>query len=216
MFTLDRRSAIFRAEFKAPLFQAFNQAWQLQESLFQVLSTHRIRASDVRLERRDGEASCTANVISLGAVVNVRLTHIEVFFMSLEDTDPVRLQMLASLVECLRGFASGYRLFSLAYDHHGALDGGASASAFIGRYVQPPSSEALGAHCGSSAVFYYGPGGSRAATSVHLEASSIVQGGLFVKTNCVWNAEEAALDEVMRDAAAAARDSLAMLGLSGA
>lgn len=214
MFTQNRRTAIFRAEFSSPLFQAFHQAWQLQQALYEVVAPHGVSPSDVGVERREGEPSCSANVLSLGAVVNVRLTHVEVFFLHLDDDDSARASLLSTLLTRLSELTGGYRLYSLAFDHHGALDG-TTPQAFIRRWVTPPS-EGLGPITDCSAAFYYGPSKSRDATSVHLEPSSIVPGGLFIKTSSVWRAEGNGIDTVLRDGMAASRDALALLGLAPA
>lgn len=211
MFTLTRRTAIFRAELSSPLFHAFHQAWQLQEALFEILSPHRVTAADIRLERRDGEPSCTANVLSLGMVVSVRLTHLEVFFLELDDVDAVRGSVLNDILARLAALTDGFRLYSLALDHHGTLQG-TSPSAFISRWVTPPA-EGLGPLTASSAAFYYGPSEARAATSIHLEHSSMVAGGLFVKTSSVFSADGMAVDAVLREATAASARTLAVLGL---
>lgn len=212
MFTQNRRTAIFRAEFSSPLFQAFHQAWQLQEALYEVVAPLGVGPADVRLERREGEPSCSANVLSLGAVVSVRLTHVEVFFLHLEEGDGTGASLLNALLTRLSDLTGGYRLYSLAFDHHGALDG-TTPQAFIRRWVTPPS-EGLGPITDCSAAFYYGPSASREATSIHLEPSSIVPGGLFVKTSSVWRAAGNGVDTVLRDGIAASRETLALLGLT--
>lgn len=212
MFTQNRRTAIFRAEFSSPLFQAFHQAWQLQEALYEVVAPLGVSPADVRLERREGEPSCAANVLALGAVVSVRLTHVEVFFLHLDDDDNARASFLGTLLQRLSSLTGGYRLYSLAFDHHGSLED-TTPQAFIRRWVTPPS-EGLGDITGCSAAFYYGPSASRDATSIHLEPSSIVPGGLFVKTSSVWRADGNAVDTVLAAGVAASRETLALLGLT--
>ena len=211
MFTQNRRTAIFRAEFSSPLFQAFNQAWQLQEALYEVLAAHGVSPADVRLERREGEPSCSANVLGLGMVVSVRLTHLEVFFLHLDDDDRARGGVLGTLLDRLGALTGGYRMYSLAFDHHGSLEG-ATPQELIRRWVTPPS-DGLGPITDCSAAFYYGPSASREATSIHLEPSSIVRGGLFVKTSSVWRADGNPIDVVLRDGITASRQTMALLGL---
>jgi hypothetical protein len=210
MFKIQRRTAILRAEYPSPLFQAFTEVWPLQQAIYQVLAPHGVSASDVRVERRNGDPTLTCNVLSLGMVVSLRLTHLEVFVMH-PGEDPIRPALISELLDRLSAAVGGFVLFTLGIDDHGILEG-STPTELIGRFVKPPDSR-LGAPQSSSVAFYYGPSETRAVTSIHLEPSSLVSDGLFVKTTCVWKADGLDLATMISDARAVVADTLEALGL---
>jgi hypothetical protein len=86
-----------------------------------------------------------------------------------------------------------FSTFAATCHAHGTLSNMPS-SAFLGRFVrEAPKGQSL---IGSAAVFYYGAQGPSLASSLTLDLSAQVEGGIFVQTHVVYDATKIAVTEL--------------------
>jgi hypothetical protein len=212
---VQREQLSLQVQFAEPVFELFKEFPALVRHLFRTLGHHGLRLTDVRLDSPGeslGEVNLQLSWTELNTSVRVFLDRIELTsayppFIYARDGS-----LVADLLETLTGYSSdlSYRAFGVTQEAHGVLD------VPIKEFLQQFSSEApsgLGPSLGTGTVFYFGAEHNRFASSIALDLSRMVDGGLFLKLVTIYDATQVAVSDLIPVARAQLFNLLDEVGL---
>jgi hypothetical protein len=193
LFKVAQTDLGFQSEFPEPAFNLFRDTWALQRQLFATLARHGLRLTDIRPERGSGslgDFSIVCFLFNFSVTVRIRLERIEIVCLDLARVAPDKLNHAGvDVLEAIRSHLPGasFKTHTLSLGLHGTLEG-MGTHEFISRFVMK-SPENLGSPIGSGVVFYYGPEAERLTSSVTLDLSALIAGGLYLRAQTVWDAQ---------------------------
>lgn len=177
----------YQGEFSAPAFGLIGSLAGLLERAHSRLASFGIRPSDLKLESTTPsltEASLVCNLITLGALVRVRLERIEASFSDLKRVDQEQIStVVLESFEAVRDILPNLtvKTHGITLQVHGVLEG-ISFEDLI-RYHAPNPPAGLGPALGSGVVYYFGPEAERVSSGFVLDKSFVVPGGLYLRAN---------------------------------
>lgn len=217
-FKVAQHDLGFQADFSTPMFELFRDSWGLQGQLFTRLSRHGVRLTDIRPDRGNqslGDYSLLCYLFNFLVTVRIRLERVEIMCVDLSRVDGTKLNEAGvDVLEAVKAHVPGisFKAYTLAMGLHGTLDG-MSAQEFLSRFVTVAPKN-LGPPIGSGVVFYYGPEGERLLSSVTVDLSALISGGLYIRAQVVWDGSKVAIQALPAMGDKHVREVLAQLGLT--
>jgi len=208
----------FQSDFAEPAFDMFRDAWGLQRQLFARMTKHGVRLSDIRAERGSGslgDIHIVCFLFNFSVTVRIRLDRIEILCFDLSRVDSEKLNEAAiDALEAVTNHMAGptFKTHTLWQGLHGTLEG-ASTQEFISKFVSK-GPENFGRSIGSGVVFYYGPERERITSSITLDLSAVIAGGLYLRPQVVWDAQKVGVRDLPGMAEKHVREVLSHLGLT--
>lgn len=205
-----------QAQYQAPVFDLFQDLPAFSRQLFSLLGPHySLRLTDLRFETGAGSLSDVVLRVSWPSLAEVRifLDRVEIEssylqFLGLENRDLVA-DVLSTVGEYLGDVK--FRAYSVTQEVHGELVG-LSRKDFLARFVHEIP-EGLGSALGAGVVFYFGAKDERLASSVTLDFSRAVDGGLFMQYVAFYVASDMPPDKLQESARSEFRSVSDRIGL---
>lgn len=216
-FKVTQGDLTFRSDFPQPVFDLFRDSWGLQKQLFARMEKHGVRLTDIKPERGSGslgDLNIVCFLFNFSVTVRVSLERVEILCFDLARVPPNMLNDAGmDALEAITNYGPGvsFKTHTLSLGLHGTLDG-ISSQDFISRFVSK-GPESLGPPMGGGVVFYYGPEAERLTSSVTLDLSALISGGLYVRTQVVWDAQKVAVRSIPGMAEKQVREVVTNLGL---
>ncbi len=181
-----------QADFAAPAFDFLSAAPDLYGQLWTRLSPHGLRPADMRFEAGGGnlgELQVRCFLLGFGVTASISVERADVR----ADLARVSVEQAADIVvgtlETVRPrVKTGFAAYTVSVAVHGLLKG-ATPETFIGQFTRRVP-DGLGPLVGSAVIFYFGAEAERITSFVTLDLSASVQGGVFVRTQAVWDASK--------------------------
>lgn len=218
--SLDVRRERFglQAHFLTPVFDLFQDPPALSRHLFGDLGPHyNLRLTNMRLEAGAGSLGEVVLRLSWPDLVEVRifLDRVEIDssylqFLRFENRDLVA-DVLTAVAEYVRDTI--FRAYSVTQEVHGSLIG-RSRQEFLARFT-PSIPEGLGPSLGAGMVFYFGTESNHLASSVTLDFSREVEGGVFVQSVVLYDASRVLAGDLQTEARSEFEFLFNQLGLAG-
>lgn len=185
-------------EYDQPTFSLFSNVLALGRALFGRLAPLGMKLGDLKFasgEAAYADTHVTAFLYHSVAELNVWPDRIEI-----RSFDPAKRREAFGALEAAAGAA-----FELMIDAkpksctsvtalHGEL-GGADTRDFVAQYVTSAPAE-LGVPSSAGVIFHFEPNDGRLMSSVTLEPSASVQGGLYLRTTNIWNMSDGNLHDI--------------------
>ena len=193
-FNVARADVSLESTYAQPDFGLFRDTTGLVGHLFGRLQPHGLRTQDVKIERGDGSVAdfriaCHLFNYRLGVLVRtekVESACLNVLEGEVEQFAAVTIDALSAVKEHQPSIV--FRSHTVAVTMHGALEG-ASTGDYLSRFATNIPS-GLGPLTGCGGVMYFGTEGDRILSSVTVDLSGVVPGGLFVRAYAVWDASK--------------------------
>ena len=218
-FTIERQEAEIESTFSPRLWHLVHDVPVLYEALLERLANVGLSGADLRPETGDGSVGDTG----LGFWLLGGKLHVQVRLDSLRlRTSALTADVLAAadgVVAALQQVSRGglrFKTHAVSYACHGSVDG-MKAAEFIGQFVpKPPAIEGLGDHVGTGVAYYFGEARPTISSTLTLDASQAIQGGLFIRFFAVVDGTAGAFPEIHALAEARVRTALESVNLETA
>ncbi len=216
-FEFTRAEFTLEAGFTQPDFRISRHTEVLLQHLYSALEPHGIRLTDIRVERGAGGAAdwhILCNLLDLMLTIRVRMDRVEFYSPQLrrEYSEKVGNAVVGALGAVRTQHPDvSFRAHALLFAAHGSLEG-VSAKDYVCRFsANVPTG--LGPSIGSGTVMYFGPEGERLLSSVTVDLSAIVSGGLYFRTHVVWDAKKVEIGALPKLVEAFLKQALGEIGL---
>jgi hypothetical protein len=191
LFALQQGGLTYQFFFSQPAFGMFDDLPALLAKLFSALGQHGFKPATVQFRKAAtlGETNLQCDLPT--ATLKIFLDHVDLSTTS----GSYRKGLAAMAIEALSRHVKklDFSTFTASCHAHGTLSNTLSSD-FLGRFVrEAPKSQSL---IGSAAVFYYGAQGSSLTSSLTLDMSAQVEGGIFIQTYVVYDASKIAATEL--------------------
>lgn len=195
-FSSQQGEITAQLEFSEASFTVFGDMLRLGERLFKRLSTFGLRLSDLKFHTGDpsyADAQVTCSLYSFMGELNVKADRIDVRSFDLNRRTDL-FSAIAAAAAAVTEHAPDIRFRALTSNNalHGTLDG-MSPPEFLDRFIKAPP-EALGAIFSSGVAYYFAPAGKRLMSSLTMEPSQAVTGGLFLRSIAIWDPAQDTLE----------------------
>lgn len=188
IFQAKQGDRLLKLTFKEPLFSLFADFPALCREVYPRLQPFGLQTSGLRLESAGenlGEIHLRCEIPG-SATARVWIDRLEVWSDVFRLSQANHAEFMAHLLEGIASHQPSLQGFDADLRVHGSLDTKTSnefLETWAGRVP-----ENLGPNLGSGVVFYFGPHAGRSISSVTLDNSALVQGGLFIRTRAVGDA----------------------------
>jgi hypothetical protein len=207
-----------QAHFQTPVFELFQDFPAFSRQLFGALGPHyNLRLTNMRLE---------AGAVSLGEVflrlswpalaeVRIFLDRVEIESSYLQFLRFESRDLVADVLNAVAEYVPNtkFRAYSVTQDAHGHLIG-QSRQEFLARFA-PSIPEGLGPPLGAGMVFYFGTEANHLASSVTLDFSRVVEGGVFVQSVVLYDASRVLIGDIQGEARSDFELFFNWIGLAG-
>jgi hypothetical protein len=191
LFALQQGSLNYQFFFAQPAFGMFGDLPALLAELFSSLGQHGFKPATVQFRK-----AATLGEINLQCDLPTATIKIFVDRVDLSTHSGSYRKGLATMaIEAVSRHAKklDFSTFTASCHAHGTLSNTLSSD-FLGRFVhEAPKAQSL---IGSAAVFYYGAQGPSLTSSLTLDMSAQVEGGIFVQSYVVYDASKIAVTEL--------------------
>ncbi len=188
IFKAQQGDRLLKVTFKDPIFSLFADFPALCQEVYPRLQAFGLRLGGMRLESTGGDLGEVHLRCEIPGSVTVRLwiDRFETWSDLLQLPRIRHAELVDHLLEGLVSHQPSLQSFEADLQIHGSLRS-KTPHEFLKTWggLVP---ENLGPHLGSGVVFYFGPHGNRAVSSVTLDNSARIQGGLFIRTRTVGDA----------------------------
>jgi hypothetical protein len=216
-FAVSRSDLTIEAGYQRPQVTLFRDTARLAERLFERLTPHGIKLSDIKVERGSGslgDLQLICYLFDYLVTIRVRIDRAEIYCSHL--TEDNRKQVLSAgadtLVAVREAIGSDYRAYAAALSLHGTLEN-QTARAFVGKLITPTPAQ-LGPLTGNGVAYYLSPTiDGRISGSLTLDVSSLVPDGLFARPLATWDASRVTLEQLPVRAEDFVRQALGAFGL---
>ncbi len=189
----------YQGEFSSPAFDLVGSFLSLLTRLYARMAKFGVRPADLKLESGQSlaESALLCALHGLNAQARIRVERVEANFLELRRV--TQDQVLAIILEAIGAVQElspqlAFKTHGIVLSLHGVLEG-ITFEDFIQRYtVKAP--DGLGPPVGSGVVYYYGPETERDNSSVVLDKSLVVSGGLYLRMNLTINGTKVSVTEV--------------------
>jgi hypothetical protein len=198
---LENRQERFslQAHFVSPVFDLFKDLPGPIRHLFVTLNPHyNLHLTDIKLESAGGSLGEVHLRLSWPSLAEARLflDRVEVSSDYLQFLRFQERDLVADVVSAVSTYVqgTGFRAYSVTQHVHGSLAGETRSkflSQFVGRVPQ-----GLGPLLGPGVVLYFGTEGEKLATSVTIDFSRVVEGGIFVQSVVLYDASKIELADL--------------------
>jgi hypothetical protein len=197
----DRRESFsLQAHFLHPVFDLFKDLPSLSGHLFAALRHYNLSLSDIKFESAGGSLGEIYLRLSWPSLAETRLflDRVEVSSDYLQFLRFQERDLVADVIGAVGTYVhdAGFLAYRVTQQIHGALPG-ETRSKLLSQFVSNVP-EGLGPVLGSGVVFYFGAEAERLATSVTLDFSRVVDGGLFVQSVGLYDASKVELPELQK------------------
>lgn len=205
-----------QAHFLGPVFDLFKDVPSLSRHLFAALSPYyNLHLTDIKLEASGGSLGEIHLRLSWPSLAEARLflDKVEVTSDYLQLLRFQKRDLVADVVGEVGAYVQepGFRAYSVTQQIHGILTG-VTRSEFLSRFVGSMP-EGLGPPLGSGVVFYFGSEAEKLATSVTVDFSRVIDGGIFVQSVVLYDASKTALVDLQSVSRQQFRTLLDLFGL---
>ncbi|HEX6902761.1 MAG TPA: hypothetical protein VF789_23810 [Thermoanaerobaculia bacterium] len=206
-----------QAQFLAPVFNLFQDLPSFSRQIFSALGPHYgLRLTDLRFETGSGSLGDVCLRLSWPSLAEARifLDRVELDssylqFLGFENRDLVA-DVLSTIAEYVGDVK--FRAYSVTQEAHGALVG-QSRKDFFAQFVSVVP-EGLGPALGAGLAFYFGSEDERLASSVTLDFSRTVDGGVFVQYVTLYDASKMPPRKIQESARSEFKTICGRIGLS--
>ena len=178
------------AAFEQPDFGLFHETRGLIPRVFRALRPHGVKLSDMKIERGSGTLSefhLVCQLFNYAMSVRTRIDRVEVTCIHLSDENVKRFA--AAIVDALVAVQGDreprFQTYSLMLSLHGTLEGADARSFLAGFSAKTPQ---VGPSTGNAVGYYFGPTDERLASTVILDISAAVSGGIYMQLRTTWDA----------------------------
>jgi hypothetical protein len=207
-----------QAHFLSPVFDLLQDVRGLSQHLFSTLGpNYSLNLTNMKLETGGGSLGDVHLSLTWPALGEARifLDRVEVAsnylqFLRFQERDLVS-DVVSSVMEYMPDIR--FRAYSITRQAHGILVG-ESRSNFLSRFASYVPGE-MGPLLGSGVVFYFGEQAERLATSVTLDFSRVVDGGIFVQSITLYDASRIEAADLQESSSAQFSSLLSRVGLAG-
>ena len=194
-----REGFSLQAHFLSPVFDLFEDLPALIRHLFVTLNPYyNLHLTDIKLESAGGSLGEAHLRLSWPSLAEARLflDRVEVSSDYLQFLRFQERDLVADVVGAVGTYVqeTGVRAYSVTQHVHGSLAGETRSkflSQFVGRVPQ-----GFGPLLGPGVVFYFGTEAEKLATSVTIDFSRIVDGGIFVQSVVLYDASQVELADL--------------------
>lgn len=190
LFKVSRADFTLEAAYQSPEFAAFRDTSRLFSRLFAGLEAYGVKLADIRVERGQGRLAdfqVVCHLFDFLMTVRARLDRVEVFCSYLANENLKRFSAAAvDALAAIRGqLSADYRAYALSVSLHGALAGIETKDYLVKFNAKTPQ---LGSLAGNAVGYYFGPAEDRVTSTLTLDVSVVVPGGLYVRPQATWDA----------------------------
>ena len=182
-FTIEQREVELESTFSPRLWSLVHGVPVLYEALLEKLGRVGLTGSDLRLESGNGSVGSTGLSFRLfGSNVNVQIRLDSFRFRTSSLTVDV-LDSVDGVVAAIRQALPEFhfKTHAVSYAFHGLIEG-TNAAEFVRPLVPgAPTIKVLGDHVGTGVAFYFGGASPTISSALTLDASQVVQDGLFIR-----------------------------------
>ena len=207
----------FQAHFLRPVFDLFRDFPSLAHHLFSSLGPfYNLHLTDIKLEATErslGEVHLRLTWPNLADVLifldRVELRSSYPQFLNFQGRDLVAdaIGSVSTYIEDV-----SFRAYSVSQEVHGLLTGGSDRQVFLSQFTSSVLSN-FGPPLGAGAVFYFGADDIRLTSSVTLDFSRLVEGGVFIKTVALYDSSKVAQTDLQALARSRFVELLSKVGL---
>jgi hypothetical protein len=209
---------VFQADLTQPAFSLLQSSSKLYQALFAALSRYGLRLGDMKPEQGSGtlgDLHLQCSFYNFTTSLRVRLERIELTCFDLTRVERGQLEeVTVSALEALSQSLSpdvSFKTYSLGISLHGLLAEG-EVKDFLGRFVTAIPKD-LGPSLGAGCIFYFGAEAERVTSSLAMDLSAVVENGLFLRLQVVWDAEKVEIKAIPTVASQHIENALAQVGL---
>jgi hypothetical protein len=212
-----RADLAFEASLPEPDFGLFGESAVFLDRAFRRLAPHGLRLSDLRLERGAGNVTdlqIVGHMLNHSLTIRFRIDKVEVVCSDLPTThvEAVKAAIIGALAAVVDHRPKlAFKAFGLSVGMHATIEGQASSD-YLARFAANVPKN-LGPLTGYGCVFYFGAEGNQLNSSVTVDLSALVQDGIFVRTQAVWDAQNVKTESLIGVAEAFRQRVLGSLGL---
>jgi len=208
---------VFEGVFTRPEFALFRDASGLVGVYFDALQKNGLRVQDIKIDLASGtlaDSNISFQLFNSQLGVYIRQDRVAVVCTHVRDD---QISVIGSVGTDVMSLIQSYRpgitfgSYSLNISLNGTLEGSA-LSDYLSRFVVGELSE-LGPRSGSGAAFYFGSREDRISSSLVMDLSGALAGGLFVRVNVVFDGRKLDSLAVAGRAVSFLRQALASVGL---
>jgi hypothetical protein len=186
-----------QAHFMSPVFDLFKEMHALSRHLFSALAPYNLRLTNIKFETAGGSLGELHLRLAWPSLAEVRLflDRVEIFSdypKFLRQERDLVADVIAEVGTYVR--ETGFRAYSVTQQIHGALPGD-TRSQLLAQFMRNLP-EGLGPVLGSGISLYFGAEAERLATSITVDFSRVVDGGLFVQSVVLYDASKVVLSEL--------------------
>lgn len=190
-FSASRADFRLDVPFERPQFALFQDGSGLISHLFTALEPHGLRLSDLKVERGTGglaEIHVLCNLFEYALTIRVWIDRVEVICLYVESEEKEKKYSAAivdALVAIQRKIEPGFRTYAFSMNLHGPLEG-ESVKDYLAKFVAKTPN--IGTPTGAAVGYYYGPTDERLFSSLTLDVSVAVTGGIYIRPQATWDA----------------------------
>lgn len=215
-FIIERREVETESTFSPRLWHLVHDVPVLYEALLERLANVGLSGADLRPETGDGSVGDTGLGFWLmgGKVhVQVRLDSLRLRTSTLTADVLAAADGVAAALQQASRNGLRFKTHAVSCTCHGSIEG-MNAAEFIGRFVpKPPAIEGLGDHLGTGVAYYFGEARPTVSSTLTLDASQAIQGGLYVRVFAVVDETAGTFTEIHTLAEERVRTALAAVNL---
>lgn len=194
-FSPEQGEITAQLEFSEASFTIFSDVLRLGSGIFKRLSPFGLRLSDLKFSSSDpsyAEARVTCSLYAFMGELNVKPDRIEIRSFDLRR----RLELFSAFAAAADAVTEHspdvtFRALTSSNALHGTLDG-ISTSDFLAQFVKA-APESLGAIFSTGVAYYFAPAEKRLMSSLTLEPSQAIEGGLFFRSLAIWDPTQDAI-----------------------
>lgn len=184
-FDVKNEDRTYRFYFAEPAFEVFANLPALERSLYPTLQRHGFRLLDIQLEPAAGNlGQKSLRCLTTSASVTLYLDRVEIWTADWN----ARRELAGELMEALSSHAQSVEFvsFEVVARWHGLLKS-TTAADFVTRFTAAAPAS-LGPRQGAGVVFYYGAESGRLSSSLTLDLSNLLSGGVFLQAAVIFDA----------------------------